>query len=109
MAKDAKKIAELNDDFRKHFHNGTVVLTSGVSHLHEIIKARVLAKVQEFNEFDKDNDPYGEHDFGKLDFAGRTFFWKIDYYDLKMEAGSEDPADSSITKRVLTLMFAEEY
>lgn len=34
---------------------------------------------------------------------------KIDYYDNELEYGSEDPADASITRRVITLMLPEDY
>jgi hypothetical protein len=50
-----------------------------------------------------------EHDFGSFELAGETFFWKIDYYNNDLVAGSEDPADPSKTTRVLTIMLAEEY
>ena len=55
------------------------------------------------------NDPHKEHDFGSFEIAGRKFFFKLDYYDLAMEFGSEDPADPAKTMRVLTIMLAEEY
>jgi hypothetical protein len=55
------------------------------------------------------NDPHKEHDFGNFTLVGRKFFFKLDYYDLAMEFGSEDPADPSKTTRVLTIMLAEEY
>jgi hypothetical protein len=71
--------------------------------------AAFLWKVQAFNAFTRDNDPYGEHDFGALEHEGCKVFWKIDYYDLSLSAGSDDPSDPSATCRVLTIMLAEEY
>lgn len=59
------------------------------------------------NKFD--NDPYGEHDFGSLIVDGNKVFWKIDYYDKGMQYASPDPANLSVTVRVMTIMLADEY
>jgi hypothetical protein len=48
--------------------------------------------VHAFAEFTPENDPYGEHHFGSF-AVGMEQFWKIDYYDLPLEFGSNDPAD----------------
>jgi hypothetical protein len=103
------KIALLNDAFRRTFAGGKVMMTSGVDELPDCVKAEALAQVVRFDDFTPDNDPYGEHDFGSFTLVGRKFFWKIDYYDKQIQQGSEDPADPSITTRVLTLMLASEY
>ena len=65
--------------------------------------------MSKFDRFDEDNDPYGEHDFGALEVEGERLFFKIDYYDHDLSAHSPDPADPSVTKRLLTIMLADEY
>ena len=62
-----------------------------------------------FDDFSEDNDPWGEHDFGSFEHNGRTINWKIDYYDLALRFHSPDAADPAVTRRVLTIMLAEEY
>ena len=103
------RIAILNDAFRTTFLGGTVCVTAGLHLLgDEFVKAALLA-VRQFNAFDRDNDPHEEHDFGALTVDGRKLFFKIDYFDPTMTVGSENPADKEITRRVLTVMMAEEY
>jgi hypothetical protein len=87
----------------------TQVMTQGVNALPIDTKARVILAVQSFSNFTKDNDPHGEHDFGNFNVEGETYFFKVDYYALDMEGGSEDPADPNVTTRVLTIMRADEY
>lgn len=102
-------IRDLNDRFRQTGIGGRVMLTSGVNALPNAAVAAILRRVKAHDTFTEDNDPHGEHDFGAFTEAGRKFFWKIDYYDKRLEFGSENPADPAITTRVLTIMLAEEY
>jgi hypothetical protein len=83
--------------------------TRGVSALPEQVQSRIRERVETFTDFNPDNDPHGEHDFGSFEIEGNRIFWKIDYYDRAMEFGSEDPADPAVTTRVLTILLAEEY
>lgn len=50
----------------------------------------------------------GERNRGSFEYQGTTVYFSIDYYDLKLEYGSEDPADASQTRRVLTIMVRED-
>ena len=106
-----ERIRELNDALRTSFDPklGRFVLTSGVDSLPSDVRTMVIRKVATFDAFAPDNDPHGEHDFGNFEVAGRKFFFKIDYYAPDLDRGSEDPADSKKTARVLTIMLAEEY
>lgn len=120
MTSQLDTIRSQNDQFRTNIPNvseipGRLLITQGVQdladdeaepnkYLPDIIKA-----VREFDDFNSDNDPNKEHDFGAFDFNGERIFWKIDYYAPDMVHGSEDPSDTSKTMRVLTIMLASEY
>ena len=103
------KIRQLNDAFRSSFKGGRVMLTHGIRSKAEHEVTEILERVVNFNDFNKGNDPYQEHDFGKFEHKGDKIFWKIDYYDKSLKYGSEDASDESITTRVLTIMTANEY
>jgi hypothetical protein len=105
----ADRIRELNDAFRRTFVGGAVMITAGVESMPTDQRRSLLQKVRSFEAFGEDNDPHGEHDFGAVNEAGERYFWKVDYYDRTMEAGSPDPADPVLTTRVLTIMRADEY
>ena len=105
----AGRIRVLNDQLRTRFTGGKLVITAGVQQLGVDAIARILVGVREFDNFNGDNDPYGEHDFGALAVDGHQIFWKISYYDKLLQRGSEDPSSPEITTRVLTIMLASEY
>ena len=102
-------IATLNDNFRRSFINGEVLLSAGIAAMSSEDKANIVSLVQHFDDFNEGNDVYGEHDFGSFDYKGNKIFWKIDYYDEKMYGGSENPADPTKTTRILTIMLAEDW
>ena len=106
---DVTRIRELNDQFRQSLRGGLLVMTAGVIALGEARQLKILNAVGTFDRFDEENDPYGEHDFGALQVDGQRLFFKIDYYDQALAAHSPDPADPAVTKRVLTIMLADEY
>lgn len=110
---ESQKIAKLNDTFRQSLQlfmlMGQVVTTASIASLPDEDKTGIFEKVVNYNTFTHDNDPYGEHDFGSFKHNSESIFWKIDYYDLSLEWGSEDPSDPNKTRRVMTIMFAHEY
>lgn len=102
-------IARLNDQLRKTLRGGHVMVTRGVRLLDGFNAAALIAVLAEHNQFDVDNDPHGERDFGDITLCGATLLWKIDYYDRQLQYASPDPADAKVTARVLTVMLENEY
>ena len=122
----AARIAPLNDLARQTMGVAcTVVATVGFRSLSDADQSRVRELIETFDAFTEDNDPHGERDFGCVYQLGNgrwtterprvrederaRVFWKLDYYDRELRFASEDAADPAITRRVLTIMLADEY
>ena len=125
-ASQRDRIARLNDMARKAMGVAcTAVATVGFRSLSASDQSRVRELIETFDAFDEDNDPYGERDFGTIyqrgdgrwtterprlrDDERERVFWKFDYYDRDLRFGSEDAANPAVTRRVLTIMLADEY
>src|SRR4249920_4281136 len=109
MATKTARIRALNDQLRQHLSGGAAVITLGVAALGAEAVERIVKTIAVFDDFCHANDPHEEHDFGAFDADGQRVFFKIDYFDESLSYHSPDPADPSVTKRVITIMLAEEY
>ena len=120
------RIARLNDLARRAMGVAcTAVATIGFRSLPDADQSRVREIIETYDAFDEDSDPHGERDFGTIyqlgdgrwtterprvrDDERERVFWKFDYYDRDLRFGSEDAANPAITRRVLTIMLADEY
>jgi hypothetical protein len=106
---EVDRIRALNDALRTSLSGGSVMLTRAVAALGAEAQREILEALKRYDEFDADNDPYGEHDFGAVEIKGTRIFFKIDYYDLDCAFASPDASDENLTRRVMTIMLAEEY
>ena len=108
------RIRQLNDEFRSTLLDSKlgsqgVYFTAPIAGLPLHEQSEIIRRVVEYDEFTAENDPHGEHDFGSFEFAGERILWKIDCYDLDLHYGSPDPSDPAVTKRILTIMFGDDY
>ncbi|WP_328276125.1 DUF3768 domain-containing protein [Sphingobium sp.] len=111
-----EQIARLNDRCRHGLDpNARIMVTraclarlsgDGEGIAEVLAQAELLAAVRRY-DFKSGDGP--ERDFGAFELREERIFFKIDYYDMALEFGSDDPADASITRRVLTVMLAEDY
>lgn len=109
MSPNTNVIRALNDQFRRDFSSGMAFMTPGVAALGAEAAERVFKTIATYDDFCHANDPWSEHDFGSFEADGQTIFFKIDYYDKALTLGSPDPADPTVTTRVITIMLASEY
>ena len=103
------RIRALNDQLRQNFADGIAVMTPGVAALGAEAVERIVKTIAVFDDFCHANDPHEEHDFGSFEADGHMIMFKIDYFDREPSMHSPDPADPSVTRRVITIMLAEEY
>jgi Protein of unknown function (DUF3768) len=103
------RIRALNDELRQNFSERAAVITPGIAALGAQAVARIVKTIAVFDDFCHANDPHQEHDFGAFDADGRRVMFKIDYFDDTLTYHSPDPADPSVTRRVITIMLADEY
>ena len=111
-----ERITQLNDRCRHGLDpNARIMVTrnclarlsgDGEGIAEVLAQAALLAAVRRY-AFQPGDGP--ERDFGAFDLQGQRVLFKIDYYDMTLEFGSDDPADASITRRVLTVMLADDY
>ncbi len=109
MSRQTERIRALNDELRQHLTGGIAVMTPGIAALGLEAVDRIIKTIAVFDDFCHANDPHEEHDFGSFEADGHTIFFKIDYYDKDLKYHSPDPADQTLTERVITIMLAEEY
>jgi hypothetical protein len=109
MTTKTEVVRALNDQLRQNLTTGTALMTAGVAALGAEAVARIVKTIAVYDDFCHANDPYEEHDFGSFEVDGHTIFFKIDYYDSTLTVHSPDPSDPAVTKRVITIMLAEEY
>lgn len=106
---DRARVRALNDQLRRHLTGGRAVMTPGIAALGSEAVQRLVQTIAVFDDFCTANDPHDEHDFGAFNYEGVEVFFKIDYFDKDLNFHSPDPADPSVTERIITLMLAEEY
>lgn len=118
---NTRRVAELNDAMRASlglgqdpnvrivFTAGLKALIDGKRTLFERVSAmaNILRTIRDYADWG--DDPWGERDLGGFTFEGTRCLWKIDYHDLDMQYGAEQPDDPAQTIRVLTVMLASDW
>lgn len=108
---DTHQIRRLNDDLRRQLSRNSelAVMTPGIAALGHDAVDQIVQTIATYHDFCRGNDPFEEHDFGSFKADGTLIFFKIDYYNLTLTGHSLNPADPSVTRRVITIMLADEY
>ncbi len=107
------QVARQNDAFRKMIvQNDSVgrwVVTRAVNEEGPEFVAACIAAVRDYDDFNEDIDPCGDHSMGRFKINEKIVWFKIDLYDADYKGGSDDPAEVTKTRRVLTILFPSDY
>lgn len=115
MTDQTSRIAALNDRCRQGLdRSARIVITAtclatlageGGMAAQILAQAEVMAAVRRYVFKPEDGC---ERARGELAVTGHTVRFTIDYYDLSLEWGAENPADPLVTTRVLTIMLPSD-
>ena len=115
MTDRMSRIAALNDRCRQGLDpTGRIVITAaclatfageGGKVAQILAQAELMAAIRRYVFRPEDGR---ERARGDLFVAGHAIRFTIDYYDLPLEWGSEDPADPLVTVRVMTIMLPSD-
>lgn len=109
MTSKADRIRAMNDALRKHGIGGEIYATSSLMSLGLDVLKHVVNEVTKFSDFNPNNDPYQEHDFGIVQVGDIKVMFKIDYYeDATKTYGAADPSDPN-TVRVMTVGLPSDF
>ena len=103
-------IADLNDLCRCWMGSfGRVALSRGMAALGPTERAAIFEKVRTFEAFTPGDNPYGERGLWRLRAWGSAHRLEDRLLRCLFEYASEDPSDPRVTRRVLNILFAEEW
>src|SRR2546425_5204322 len=105
QSNEKARIAAINDEFRRARPNGDWIATVGALALSDF--PGLVEAVRQFDDFTEENDPWGERDFGAIDWQGERTFWKLDYFDQNLQYW-HDPL-SPECRRGISILLASEY
>ena len=109
-----EQIARLSDRCRQGFdRTARIVITRScmAAFAGDDVASRIVAQARLMRGVRNYVFPSGAHpsrDRGDFELSGICVYFVIDYCDLALEYGSENPADTSVTTRVLTIMLRED-
>lgn len=112
-------IAAINDEYRLNLAEsgcGEVFISPGVQSLLmalptfefliEHMRLIDIVATFEHGDFATDGD---KRDFGLFSWSGAQCCWKFDYLDEHGTGLSRDPANASVTRRIVTIMLFVEF
>ncbi len=109
-----EQVARLNDRCRRGFdRTARIVITRSCMAAFggDDVAFRIVAQARIMRGVRNYVFPSGAHpsrDRGNFELSGICVYFVIDYYDLALQYGSENPANTNVTTRMLTIMLRED-
>ena len=111
----AEQIAFENDLFRKRTPGiaGKIYFSEAVGEWfasfenHVAVRERLLQALGKIETFPQGDNPYGERDFGRFEFEGEQFHFKIDYGS-PIDGTYQNPYEM-VPYRIMTIMYPSDW